>query len=114
MSRKKQRAKHRPQFGHDSHHLLFCRRLWDVGYKQMLRRAFIYELPLEVHQALHQAVRPVPPLDEEDAKWLWHQYVAEHRNMELFEALDWLRLHAPNSEFAIAIIEQQGFLQNNL
>lgn len=114
MSRKKQRDKRRAQEGHSDHHVLFTRRLWSDGCKRKLRRAFVYELPLEVHQALHQAVRPVPPLDEEDAKWLWHQYVAEHRNMELMEALEWLRLHAPNSEFAIAIIEQQGFLQNNL
>lgn len=114
MSRKKQRDKHRAQAGHNSHHCLWPRRMWDTGYKQMLRRAFVYELPIEVHNALHATTRPVPPLDEEVAKWLWHQYVAEHRNMELMEALEWLRLHAPNSEFAIAIIEQQGFLQNNL
>jgi hypothetical protein len=34
--------------------------------------------------------------------------------MDIFEALDWLQQHAPNAEFAIAIMAQAGFLQNNM
>lgn len=112
MSRRKQKT--RPSHGHDLHHLLFTRKCWDKGYKLLLRRAFVYDLPLEVHQKLHATVRPVPPLDEDEAKRLWEDFKQVDHEMSIFEAFEWLRNNAPNSDFAIAMIEQQGFLQNNL
>ena len=113
MSRRKKK-KHRAQSGWDKHHILHYRRNWDRGCKLLLRRAFIYEIPIEVHQRLHATVGPVPPLDEFEARQLWQEFREVDHEMNLFEALDWLRLHAPTSEFAIAIMAQQGFLQNNL
>lgn len=75
----------------------------------------MYELPVDVHEKLHGVVGPVPPLDEDDAKWLWGLYNQEGSpEMSLFEALDWLMINAPNSEFAIAIMSQYGFLRNHL
>lgn len=112
MSRKGQKT--RAPAGHDSHHILHYRRLWDKGHRQLLRRAFVYDLPLAVHQQLHAEVGPVPPLDEADAKWLWCRYVDERRSMDLFEALAWLRTNAPNSEFAVAIMAQEAFLSEKL
>ena len=113
MSRKKQRKA--KSSGCNSHHILHYRRWWDKGYKQKLRRVFVYELPVDVHEKLHGVVGPVPPLDEDDAKWLWCLYNQEGSpEMSLFEALDWLLAHAPNSEFAIAIMAQYGFLRNHL
>ena len=113
MSRKKQRkTKHDP--GHNSHHLLHYRRWWDKGCKQLLRRAFVYNLPVDVHEKLHAIVEPVPPLDEDDAHWLWVKYREHGGRMDLFEALDWLQLNAPNSEFAIAIMKQSEFLHQHM
>ena len=112
MSRRKKKPK--PSHGHDLHHLLFTRKNWDKGYKLLLRRAFVYELPLGVHQKLHATVRPVPPIEEDEAKRIWEDFKQVDYEMNIFEALEWLRLHSPNSAFAIAMIEQQGFLQNNL
>lgn len=112
MSRKK--AKHRPSHGYDRHHLLWTRATYNKGFKLLLRRAFVYELPMDVHQRLHAAVNPIPPLDEDDAKRLWGMFKEVDHEMELFEALEWLRTNAPTSEFAIAIMAQQGFLHNYL
>lgn len=74
----------------------------------------MYDLPNNVHQDLHNAVGPVPPLDEDEAKWLWEQYKLVEHEMELFEALAWLQMHAPNAEFAMAIMAQYGYLKNHL
>ena len=112
MSRKKQKIK--TPTGHDSHHILHYRRLWDTGHRLLLRRAFVYDLPVSIHKELHAAVGPVPPLDDMDAKWLWCRYIQERRSMGLFEALEWLRINAPNSEFAIAIMTQEKFLSEKL
>lgn len=112
MGRKKQRK--RPNEGCNSHHLLFYRKNWSIGYKQLLRRSFVYELPEDIHSELHATLGSVPPLDEEDAKWLWMAYCQERRTFDLIEALEWLQLHAPNSEFAIAIMAQLNYLRNKM
>ena len=111
--RKNQR--HKPKKGYNTHHILHYRRWWSDGHRQLLRRAFVYELPIDAHEELHKVVGPVPPLDDYDAKWLWLKYcdAAEH-NMSLDDALDWLQVNAPNSDFAIAIMAQRGFLRNKL
>ena len=110
----KRRPKNKPSHGHDRHHILWPRTRFNKGFNQLLRRYFVYELPMNVHQQLHATVRPVPVLDEEDARRMWEELKEIDHDMELMEALVWLRNHAPDSEFAIAMIEQQGFLQNNL
>lgn len=113
MSRKRRRKRYRPQ-GCDKHHLLFYRSEWSKGYNLLLRRAFIYEIPITVHQALHSSVGKVPPLDEQEGKMLWEQYKLLDHELDLFEALRWLQLNAPTSEFAIAIMAQRGFLTNKM
>ena len=114
MSRRKKKTHRRTPSGWDAHHILHYRRLWDKGFKQLLRRSFVYRIPIEVHQELHATVGPVPPLSEEEARWLWAEFKAVDHDMSLFEALEWLQLHAPNSEFAMAMMAQSGFLQNHL
>ena len=114
MSRRKKKTHRRTPSGWDSHHILHYRRLWDKGFKQLLRRSFVYRIPIEVHKELHAAVGPVPPLSEDEARWLWIEFKAVDHEMGLFEALEWLQLHAPNSEFAMAMMAQSGFLQNHL
>lgn len=113
MSKKRKRKRYRPN-GCDKHHLLFYRSEWNKGYNLLLRRAFIYEIPITVHQALHSSVGKVPPLDEQEGKMLWELYKQLDHELSLFEALDWLQLNAPNAEFAMAIMAQRGFLKNNL
>lgn len=112
--KKKKRAKHRAPSGYDSHHLLWTRRTWDRGFKLLLRREFIYEIPISIHQELHATVEPIPPLDEEDARSMWILYKQIGRELGLFEALEWLWRNAPNSEFAMAMMAQLGFLRNHL
>ena len=96
----------------DRHHILFTRKNYNKGYAHLLRRAFVYEIPMNIHQDLHATIGPVPPISEAEAEWLWKEYKKTNREMGLYEALAWLQLHAPNSEFAIAVMSQAGFLRN--
>ena len=111
MSRKKRKV-HRGKSGYDSHHILFYRKEWGKGCKQLLRRSFVYEIPIEVHQALHAAVGQVPPLDEDEARLLWDRFKQLDRPLGLYEAFEWLMQNSPNAEFSMAIMAQYGFLRN--
>lgn len=113
MSKKRKRKRSTP-YGHDKHHILFYRSEWNKGYALLLRRAFVYDIPVAVHQELHSTVGKVPVLDNDEAKALWEQYKLLDHELDLFEALRWLQLNAPTSEFAIAIMAQRGFLTNKM
>lgn len=113
MSRKKQRKARKVPNGYDRHHILFYRKEWDSGYKAKLRKSFVYEIPVAVHQELHQVVDAVPALSEAEAKELWIRFQDEGE-MSLFEALAWLMRYSPGAGFSIAIMAQYGFLQNKI
>lgn len=111
---KKTRRKHRHSHDTNIHHLLWPRLSHNQGCSQLLRREFAFEIPVDAHRELHMKTRPVPTLDHADATWLWEEFKEVDHEMSLFEALNWLILHSPNDEFELAIIEQQGFLQDKL
>ena len=98
---------------YDSHHLLWTRKNWNKGYAHRLRKIFVYQLPMPLHQKLHEAVEPIPVLDEQEARMLYVEYKRLDHELDLEEALQWLILHAPNSEFAMAMMAQLGFIQNH-
>lgn len=110
MSRKKKRK--RPQRnGCDKHHILFYRSEWNKGCLMLLRRAFVYEIPMEIHRELHANVEPVPPLSAAEAEILWHQFKLIDHSMDIGEAYWWLMDNSPNPEFKAAISEQYEFMR---
>ena len=113
MSKRRKKKAHRVPSGYDRHHILFYRKEWDSGYKLKLRRCLVYEIPISIHQELHQVVRAVPALEEDQAKELWIRFQNESE-LSLFEALEWLMRYSPSAEFSIAIMAQFGFLRNKL
>lgn len=116
MAKKKKRRRRVPNqpIGRDRHHILFFRREWEHGYKLLLRRAFIYDIPIVVHRALHAAVGNVPPLEDKEARRLWNKYAELDRELSLYEGLEWLLDNAPNEGFRLAIKAQYDFFKNNL
>ena len=112
MSRKKQRKQTKAAPGYDKHHLLYYRRNCDIGYKQLLRRAFVYELPVEIHKKIHILAAGIPPLNEREAQDLWVEFNnAARRDMSLYEALDWLVANSPNDDFRNAIMTEYAVIR---
>lgn len=95
-----------------AHHVLFYRRCWNKGYSHRLRRLFVFEISDDVHKKLHEVVGAVPVLEEYQARELYIEYRKLDHKPELEEALKWLVLHAPTTEFAMAIMAQLCFIQN--
>lgn len=113
MSKRKKKKARRIPSGYDRHHLLFYKREWFKYYAQKLRRCFVYEIPIAIHQELHSEVGAVPVLDEEDARELWIRFQAEDGEMSILEACEWLIANSPSAEFSAAIMAQMEFLQNH-
>lgn len=69
---------------------------------------------MAIHQELHETLEPVPVISDLDARFLWIEYCQVMHRMSLFEALEWLQLHAPDDEFREAIFNQSEFLRTHL
>lgn len=112
MSRKAKKPRHSTTY--DSHHLLWTRKAWNSGCRLLLRRAFVYEIPKSVHQELHAMYGHMPPLTDEEARWLWQKYKNASHEMDIWDALNWLYANAPNLLFMDAIALQSQFLREKM
>ena len=97
---------------YSAHHLLFYRKRFNKGYAHRLRKAFVYEIPDDMHTALHKIVGPAPEISEDEAMRMYVEYKRLDQDLDIYEALNWLILNAPNAEFAMAIMAQLGFIRN--
>ena len=93
-------------------HLLFYRKRFNKGYAHRLRKAFVYEIPDDMHTALHKIVGPAPEISEDEAMRMNVEYKRLDQDLDIYEALNWLILNAPTAEFAMAIMAQLGFIRN--
>lgn len=114
MSKRRKKRARRVPSGHDRHHILFYRKEWSKSYALKLRRCFVYEIPIAVHQELHSAVGAVPVLSELEARELWILFQHVDRELSLFEALEWLILYSPSTGFSEAIQAQLDFLHQRI
>ena len=114
MSKMRKKRNRSIQAGCDRHHVLFYRKEWDKGYRQKLRRCFVYEMPVGVHQKLHKEIGAVPALSEAEARELWVQFQSYDSEMSLWEALEWLISYSPSAEFSDSIKKQYAFLRCEL
>ena len=92
------------------HHILFTRHTYNKGYMHKLRRLLVYEIPDAVHEELHKAIPPVPPITEFQARELYVGFI-KLENPDMFDSLEWLIENAPTSDFQLAIMNQYLFLR---
>lgn len=98
------------------HHLLFQARYWDCGMAKELRNVFIYWLPVEIHNELHNHVLhnvPKPPSDA--LKTLYLAFLDERHmiyQLDILNALKWLEMHCPDDAFKQAMRVQREFLSH--
>lgn len=97
---------------YDSHHLLWTRKNWNKGYAHRLRKLFVYELPMPLHQELHQKVEPIPvPFDCEE---LFIKYSKLGYKMDIPQAIEWLIRNSKDEAFRRAMKFQLDFLEESL
>lgn len=119
-SRGKQRRNNRKRTHHvpanavDRHHCLFIGKRWEASrYGSLLRRNFIYYVPVVLHRQLHnEIVHDVPMPSEDLLRDAWLKYQEEKAVVDEYSitrALAWLYANIPDPEFRSAIQLQIDF-----
>lgn len=118
MSKKKKRRRRTCVYSHSTnkHHLLFQGRHWKSGYAKMLRDNFIFEVPICIHQNLHNHILfDVPVPAGQELSRMWREYIDEKPIFEdIIEGIEWLILHSEDERFCLAMKKQLNFFYSEL
>lgn len=115
---KKTSKPHKRQYGYNRHHLIYQRRHYDRGYAKMLREAFVYELEINIHNELHNAVlcdilRP----SNAELKAAWDAYQRDRDTIasyDIVKACEWLMLSCSDPAWRACMARQLDFLRSHL
>ena len=119
MSKKRKKRRRRTcAYSHSTnkHHLLFQGRHWKTGYAKLLRDNFIFEVPICIHQNLHNHVIfdiPLPAGGE--LSRIWRDYVDESPIFfDILDGIEWLVSHSEDENFKRALEKQHDFFYSEL
>lgn len=103
---------------YNCHHLLWPRHDWGTGYAYLVRHAFTRDVPVPIHDELHQKyLTHIPRPSEELMKAAWELYQKrkdEIDNYGIARACAWLYVHIPDVAFRRAMQIQIDFFVLNL
>lgn len=122
MSRKKwkrrNRKRNRRNNGRNRHHLLFQGRHWTTHYAKLLRLATIRELPIKIHNELHnQVLHDVPKPAEKLLETAYKDYLANKTIIDTLgvcQLILWLYDEIPDEAFRACMMVQYRFLSEKL
>lgn len=119
MSKKKRRFHEKTHSARcNKHHLLFQGKHWNTGQAKELRGYFIYSIPIDIHNELHNHVLhdiPKPPPEAMKPLYMaWKEQKAEIDRMDAQNAAKWLETACDYEPFRIAMHKQAVFLEQKL
>lgn len=109
-------SKHHKRIPRNDHHLLWPRRIWNVGKAAKLRHAFVESIDWAIHDKLHQQIEPMPlpPAEAIDfAIECLERDKAEIESMSLDEKMEWLQQAIPDQAFDEAMQRQREFFSKH-
>ena len=116
--RNRQRNRQRKNYGRNRHHLLYQARHWTTPYAKQLRLAMIRELPVSMHNELHNAVlHDVPKPSEKALETAWKDYQAQKTVIDSFDICQlilWLYDEIPDEAFRACMMVQYRFFDSKL
>lgn len=118
MSKKKKRCRRTPPLTtKDRHHICWVHAKWSKGYAKLICNAFVRSIPIVYHRELHQLIKEVPLPDEKLLKQAWLEYQKNAEaidSMEVCQAIAWLYVHIPDTEFRKAMQYQLDFFATRM
>lgn len=115
--KRRNRARVQPT-GRNRHHLLFQGRHWSAGKAKELRNYFVYEIPISIHNELHNHIlHDVPKPPPEALIPLYLAFCEQRRQLDrlnIIEALEWLETACDYAPFQAAMRAQSDFLRRKL
>lgn len=116
--RHKRRRNHRRPEGNNIHHLLFQRKHWVTPYAKKLRTAMVRELPVSVHNELHNEIlHDVPRPAERLLQAAYNDYLEEKEIIDtlgICQLIVWLCDEIPDEAFQACMMVQFRFLSTRL
>lgn len=116
--RHKRRRNHRRPEGNNIHHLLFQRKHWVTPYAKKLRTAMVRELPVSVHNELHNEIlHDVPRPAERLLQTAYNDYLEEKEIIDtlgICQLIVWLCDEIPDEAFQACMMVQFRFLSTRL
>lgn len=104
--------------GSNTHHLLFRRKHWTTPYAKKLRRVMAREIPISVHNELHNEIlRDVPRPAEMMLQIAYSDYLEEKEIIDTFgicQLIAWLCDEIPDEAFQACMMAQFRFLSERL
>ena len=124
MSKKKEwkkRRQHRSRPSHNGtnrHHLLFQGRHWTTPYAKQLRTAMVREIPISIHNQLHNEIlHDVPKPAEKLLETAWKDYQSEKMiidSLGICQLILWLCDEIPDEAFRACMARQYEFFRSQL
>ena len=104
--------------GYNRHHLIFQRKHYAKGYAKALREAFVYEIPIHIHDELHNTVlHDVPRPSDAEIKSMYLTYLA-HKEVidqaDILTACEWLATACRDPAWRACMFRQYNFLKEKM
>lgn len=116
--KKKRYSKPRHQYGRNRHHILYQRRNWNTPFAKQLRLAMTREIPINIHNILHNEVlKDVPKPSEKVLKIAYEEYLAQKTiidAMNVCELILWLYNAIPDEAFRACMLVQYHFFDSEM
>lgn len=116
--RHKRKSRRRNVSGSNIHHLLFQREHWVTPYAKKLRTAMVRELPVSIHNELHNEIlHDVPKPAERMLEIAYHDYLEEKEIIDtlgICQLIVWLCDEIPDEAFRACMMVQFRFLSKRL
>lgn len=97
----------------NNHHLLWPRHDWNTGYAYLVRHAFTREIPVSIHDELHQKyLTNIPRPSEAVMQVAWEEYQEHKQEIDEYDicrAIAWLYVHVNDARFRAAMQTQLDF-----
>lgn len=119
MGRRGRRLRKKMRRGHtNKHHLIFQRCHFSSGYGFLLRQNFVYELDVDIHNALHHDIlHDIPKPSELALHNAWKAYQANKTIIDMYDivqAAEWLAYACDDPAWRACMLRQAIYLKDAL
>ncbi len=116
--KKRRQSKPKNRNGWNRHHVLYQRRHWNTPFAKQLRLATTREIPIKIHNILHNEVlKDVPKPSEKMLETAWKAYQTQKTAVDALnvcELILWLYNAIPDEAFRACMMVQYNFFDSEL
>lgn len=108
----------RALIGRNRHHLIFQRKHYNKGYAKALRKAFVYDLDVNIHNELHNVIlHDVPRPSDKAIRNMYFTYL-RHKDViekaDILTACEWLATACDDPAWRACMFRQYYFLKEKM